>query len=34
VVRVRTSLPVLGLVGVPFGMVVVARAPGESQGDD
>lgn len=34
VVRVRTSLPVLGLVGVPYGMEVEARAPVESLGDD
>lgn len=34
VVRVRTSLPVLGLVGVPYGMEVEARAPVESLDDD
>lgn len=34
VVRVRTRLPVLGLLGVPFGMEVDARAPVESFGDD
>ncbi|MDT0158621.1 pilus assembly protein [Microbacterium sp. ARD32] len=30
VVRVRTSLPLLGLIGVPGGMEVEARAPVES----
>lgn len=34
VVRVRTTLPVLGLIGVPFGMEVEARAPVETFGDD
>jgi len=34
VVRVRTALPVMGLVGVPYGMEVEARAPAESFGDD
>lgn len=34
VVRVRTTLPVLGLIGVPYGMEVEARAPAESFGDD
>ncbi|MEV8220606.1 TadE/TadG family type IV pilus assembly protein [Microbacterium sp. NPDC077391] len=33
-VRVRTTLPVLGLLGVPFGLEVEARAPVESFGDD
>lgn len=32
--RVRTALPVLGLVGVPLGLEVEARAPVESFGDD
>lgn len=30
VVRVRATLPVLGLIGVPYGMEVQARAPVES----
>ncbi|BDZ37776.1 TadE/TadG family type IV pilus assembly protein [Microbacterium suwonense] len=30
VMRVRTTLPVLGLIGVPHGMEVEARAPVES----
>ncbi|MFC7789318.1 TadE/TadG family type IV pilus assembly protein [Microbacterium sp. MAHUQ-60] len=34
VVRVRTMLPVLGLIGVPYGMEVEARAPVESFEDD
>lgn len=34
VVRVRTALPVLGLLGVPFGLEVDARAPVESFGDE
>ncbi|MGB3374764.1 MAG: TadE/TadG family type IV pilus assembly protein [Microbacterium sp.] len=34
VVRVRTTLPVLGLIGVPYGMEVEARAPVESFEDD
>lgn len=34
VVRVRTTLPVLGLVGVPYGMEVEARAPVESFEED
>lgn len=34
VVRVRTALPVLGLIGVPHGMEVEARAPVESFGDE
>lgn len=34
VIRVRTSLPVLGLIGVPYGMEVEARAPVESFGDE
>lgn len=34
VVRVRTTLPVLGLVGVPFGLEVEARAPVESFGEE
>ncbi|GAA3943604.1 TadE family protein [Microbacterium soli] len=34
VVRVRTTLPVMGLVGVPHGMEVEARAPVESFDDD
>ncbi|PKI90470.1 TadE family protein [Actinomycetales bacterium SN12] len=33
-VRVRTTLPVLGLLGVPFGLEVEARAPVESFGDE
>ncbi|GAA2903922.1 TadE/TadG family type IV pilus assembly protein [Microbacterium esteraromaticum] len=33
-VRVRTALPVLGLVGVPYGMEVEARAPVESFGEE
>lgn len=31
-VRVRTSLPVLGLVGIPYGLEVEAHAPIESLG--
>lgn len=34
IVRVRTTLPVLGLIGVPYGMEVEARAPVESFEDD
>lgn len=34
IVRVRTTLPVLGLLGVPFGLEVEARAPIESFADD
>lgn len=34
VVRVRTTLPVLGLIGIPFGMEVEARAPLESFGEE
>ena len=34
VVRVRTTLPVLGLLGIPFGLEVDARAPVESFGDE
>lgn len=34
VVRVRTTLPVLGLIGVPLGMEVEARAPVESFGEE
>lgn len=30
VIRVRTTLPVLGLIGVPYGMEVEARAPLET----
>ena len=33
VVRVRATLPVLGLVGIPLGMEVEARAPLESFDD-
>jgi len=29
-VRVRTSLPVFGLIGVPYGLQVEAHAPAES----
>lgn len=29
-VRVRASLPVFGLIGVPYGLQVVAHAPAES----
>jgi len=32
VVRVRTALPVLGLIGIPFGLEVEADAPMESLG--
>ncbi len=34
VVRVRTTLPVLGLIGVPYGLEVDARAPVESLGEE
>ncbi|QMU95809.1 TadE family protein [Microbacterium esteraromaticum] len=34
VVRVRTTLPVLGLLGVPYGLEVEARAPVESFGEE
>ena len=34
VIRVRASLPVLVLIGVPYGMEVEGRAPVESFGDD
>jgi Flp pilus assembly protein TadG len=34
IVRVRTTLPVLGLIGVPFGLEVEARAPVESFGEE
>lgn len=34
VVRVRTTLPVIGLIGVPYGLEVEARAPAESFGED
>ncbi|WP_423494061.1 pilus assembly protein [Microbacterium esteraromaticum] len=34
VVRVRTTLPVLGLIGVPYGLEVEARAPAETFGED
>lgn len=34
VIRVRTSLPILGLIGVPGGMEVEARAPVESFDDE
>ncbi|SJN47388.1 putative membrane protein [Microbacterium esteraromaticum] len=34
VIRVRTTLPVLGLIGVPLGMEVTARAPVESFGEE
>ncbi len=33
VVEVRTTLPVLGLIGIPYAMEVEARAPVESFGD-
>ena len=33
-VRVRTTLPVLGLLGVPYGLEVEARAPVESFDED
>lgn len=33
VVQVRTTLPVLGLIGIPYAMEVEARAPVESFGD-
>lgn len=33
-VRVRTTLPVLGLIGMPFGLEVEARAPVESFGEE
>ncbi|KQR36907.1 MULTISPECIES: TadE/TadG family type IV pilus assembly protein [Microbacterium] len=32
-VRVRTTLPVIGLLGIPFAMEVEAHAPEESFGD-
>src|SRR5690606_38243420 len=34
IVRVRTTLSVLGLIGVPYGMEVQARAPVETFGED
>ena len=34
VVRVRTTLPVLGLIGIPYGMEVEARAPVETFGEE
>ncbi len=34
VVRVRTTLPVLGLIGIPYGMEVDARAPVETLGEE
>lgn len=34
VVRVRTTLPVLGLIGIPQALEVSARAPVESFGED
>ena len=34
VVRVRTTLPIVGLIGVPHGMEVEARAPVETFGED
>lgn len=34
VVRIRTTLPMVGLLGVPQGMEVVAHAPVESFGDE
>ncbi|UNK71988.1 TadE/TadG family type IV pilus assembly protein [Microbacterium sp. H1-D42] len=34
VVRVRTTLPVLGLIGIPYGLEVEARAPVESFGEE
>lgn len=33
-VRIRTSLPVLGLIGVPYALEVEAHAPVESLGDE
>ncbi|GAA2949894.1 hypothetical protein GCM10010458_39660 [Microbacterium luteolum] len=33
-VRIRTSLPVVGLIGVPYAMEVEAHAPVESLGDE
>ncbi|WP_309129081.1 TadE/TadG family type IV pilus assembly protein [Microbacterium sp.] len=33
-VRVRTTLPVIGLIGVPYGLEVEARAPVESFGEE
>lgn len=33
VVQVRTTLPVLGLIGIPYAMEVEARAPLETFGD-
>ncbi|GAB3600752.1 TadE/TadG family type IV pilus assembly protein [Microbacterium tumbae] len=33
VVQVRTTLPVLGLIGIPFGLEVEADAPMESLGE-
>ena len=33
VVQVRTTLPVLGLIGIPYAMEVEARAPLETLGD-
>jgi Flp pilus assembly protein TadG len=33
-VRIRTSLPVLGLIGIPYALEVEAHAPVESLGDE
>lgn len=33
-VRIRTTLPVLGLIGVPYALEVEAHAPVESLGDE
>lgn len=33
-IRVRTTLPVIGLIGIPYGMEVDAHAPLESLGDE
>ncbi|WP_259606289.1 MULTISPECIES: TadE/TadG family type IV pilus assembly protein [Microbacterium] len=34
VVRVRTTLPVLGLIGIPYGLEVEGRAPVETLGGE
>lgn len=34
VVRIRTSLPVIGLIGLPYALEVEAHAPLESLGDE
>lgn len=33
-VRIRTSLPVIGLIGLPYALEVEARAPTESLGEE